>query len=259
MELGRATPLKLAVDAGVGWVCPQQQPCHPPYCGCFNVTFGGATKSVANHVVDLADETVLMDYKKTAAEVYNSAQPYLAYADNHPKYRRIRVGVAVNDPAAKTQPFEVPDETALAALMAAAEPMLRQHPSFAGFAVFANWWYASSMANPAPPSTVWPKGTGVWYLNHSVVLDRDAADSVGWLQWAKSRGISEVYTAPHATNRPLISTPGRAGSVTDDQLFCDFIAEAAKAEYGHIEFQLLSGPPETDKHWFKNCSAANAR
>jgi hypothetical protein len=256
-ELGRAQPLKLAVDAGVGWTCPQQQPCHPPYCGCFNITFGGATKSVADHVVDLADETVLMDYKKNAADVYAAAAPFLHYADGHPQTKRIRVGVAVNDPASKTQPFETPDEAALGALMAAAEPLLRRHSSFAGFAVFASWWYASSLAKPAPPSTVWPRGTGVWYLNHSIVLNPDTAEREAWLRWAKSRGITEVYTAPHATNQPLVSTPGRAGSASDDQRFCDFVQEAAKAEHGGIAFQFLS-VPEADKHWFSNCSAASA-
>ena len=256
-ELGRTKPLKLTVDAGVAWTCPQQQPCHPPYCGCFNVSFGGATKSVANHVVDLSDETVLMDYKTSAADVYQAAAPFLAYADSHPQDKRIRVGVAVNNPAAKPEPYEVADESALAALMTAAEPMLRRHPSFAGFAVFASWWYVSSATKPAPPSTVWPRGTGVWYLNHSIVLNPDSSERVAWLRWAKERGITEVYTAPHATTRPLISTPGRAGSIADDQRFGDFVGEAAKPEYG-IAFQLLSGPPESDKHWFTNCSAANA-
>jgi|EP01044_Picomonas_judraskeda_P002594 hypothetical protein len=255
-ELGRPQPLKLTVDAGVGWTCPQQQPCTPPYCGCFNVTFGGATKSVAKHVIDLADETVLMDYKKNAADVYQAAEPFLVYADSHPQEKRIRVGVAVNDPASKTQPFEVSDEAALGALMAAAEPFLRRHRSFAGFAVFASWWYASSLVKPAPASTTWPRGTGVWYLNHSMVLSPDGRDRVAWLQWAKSRGITEIYTAPHAGDGALISTPGRSGSSADDQRFCDFVAEAAKVDYG-IEIQLLSAP-EADKHWFKNCSAANA-
>ena len=82
-----------------------------------------------------------------------AAAPFLRYADGHPQAKRIRVGVAVNDPASKTQPFETPDEAALGALMAAAEPLLRRHSSFAGFAVFASWWYASSLAKPAPPSS----------------------------------------------------------------------------------------------------------
>ena len=54
--------LKLTVDAGVGWICPQPT-CSPPYCGCINISFGGKNVSVAEHVVDLADKVVLMDYK----------------------------------------------------------------------------------------------------------------------------------------------------------------------------------------------------
>jgi len=53
--------LKLTVDAGVGWICPQPK-CSPPYCGCINISFGRKNVSVAEHVVDLADEVVLMDY-----------------------------------------------------------------------------------------------------------------------------------------------------------------------------------------------------
>jgi hypothetical protein len=49
--------LAVSVDAGIGWVCP------PPGKGCFNLTYNGKTQSVAAHVVDLADEVTIMDYR----------------------------------------------------------------------------------------------------------------------------------------------------------------------------------------------------
>jgi hypothetical protein len=77
-ELHRPQPLKLAADAGVGWVCPQQQPCTPPYCGCFNISFGGSSKSVADHVVDLADETILMDYSTVRSRPFDPSVKCMA-------------------------------------------------------------------------------------------------------------------------------------------------------------------------------------
>ena len=260
-KLGRAQPLRLAVDAGVGWVCPQQQPCTPPYCGCTNMSFNGSTKSVADHVVDIADEIVLMDYKKTAQQVYHYALPFMTYADGHPEGRKtIRVGVAIHNPGSKPQGFEVANEKEMAKLLSDSEQLLRQHRSFGGFAVFGDWWYSASLVKPAPTSTAWPRGTGVWYANHSMISSCDSNDITtcktrdSWLKWAKSRGISEVYIAPHAGNDALISIGGVEGGPVTDKRFCDFVGLAQSA--AGMEVQLMSSPL-TDAHWFLNCSAAN--
>jgi|EP01049_Picozoa_sp_SAG25_P008192 hypothetical protein len=191
---------------------------------------------------------------QTAAAVYKRARPYLGYADSHPRTKRIRVGVAVRNVGSKPPSYAVANETALAHLLAAAAPLLRRHPSFAGFAVFASWWYAESLAQPAPPATVWPRGTGVWYANHSMIVDPDSTSRDAWLTWAKSRGISEVYIAPHAGSVAVVSIPGVEGGPVNDRRFCNFVAQAQK-QYG-IEVQLMSSP-STDAHWLRNCSAAN--
>ena len=78
----------------------------------------------------------------------------------------VRVGVAVHNPASPTkQGYEVADEAALAALMAAAGPTLRQHTSFVGFAVFAEWWqvlapvcfcFPRRSSNVPPLKLPWP-------------------------------------------------------------------------------------------------------
>jgi hypothetical protein len=229
--LGRSggTRLRMAVDAGVGWVCPQTMPCTPPYCGCFNVTWNGQEKSVAEHVVDLSDEVVLMDYTTTVAGVYRNARPYLDIADAHPSARRVRVGVAINNPGAAKNAWETPDEVALAALLTAAEPMMRRHRSFAGFSVYGAWWHLSSQLKPAPPTTVWPAGTGMWYSNHSMITDPDTTARDSWLAWAKVRSIDEMYIAPHATSDALISNPGRAGSVANDARFCEVCEAGGEA------------------------------
>eukprot|EP01050_Picozoa_sp_SAG11_P025887 SAG11_NODE_6003_length_1412_cov_1.342727_2_plen_251_part_01 len=225
-QLKRPTPLKLAVDAGTGWVCPQPSSfCPGPYCGCRNITFNGETKSVASHVVDISDEIVLMDYLTSPQSVYSAALPILQYADTIQKPRCIRVGVAIHSPTGNNNSYEVPDESALAALFTGAEVMLRLHPSFAGFAVFAAWWHDSSMWKPVPAGTRWPRGTGVWYSNHSMILDPDTSTRDAWLAWAESRGITEVYIAPHAPT-PLIE--GSSGGDDGMMRFCDFLAVGSR-------------------------------
>ena len=43
--------------------------------------FAGSTKSVAEHVVDLADDVVLMDYTRDVDSAWQRAEPFLVYAD----------------------------------------------------------------------------------------------------------------------------------------------------------------------------------
>jgi len=259
------------VDAGTGWVCPQPKPCTPPYCGCINITFNGATKSVASHVVDLADEVVLMDYTTSAASVYAHAAPYLDYADRqaaaaaaaaplHSNIRAghystpgsIRVGVAIHNPSQANQSYEVHTETELAALLASAATLLKPHSSFAGFAVFAEWWYAASKADPAPPGTAWPAGTGVWYSNHSMILDPDTAARDHFLAWAASRGIGEMYIAPHAM--PPLVEGASGGSPATNVKFCDFMTVAG-ATYG-IQVQFFSGSYSSDARFMSDCKGS---
>ena len=253
------TRLRMAVDAGTGWVCPQPQPCTPPYCGCVNITFNGDSKSVAEHVVDLADEILPMDYRTTAAAVYAGALPYLKIADAHPADKKIRVGVAIHNPGGGiNNTWEAKNETALAALLNAAAPLLKRHPSFSGFAVFGAWWYAASTGiasagvppNPAPPGTRWPAGTGIWYSNHQMITNATTTDRDRWLKWAKSRNIGEVYIAPHAGADALVSIGGVEGGPVNDARFCEFIRLAGQQGMG---VQLLSDP-KTDEHFLRNCS-----
>ena len=242
-------PLRLAVDTGTGWICPQApSTCPGPYCGCINITFGGATESVAEHVVDLADDVVLMDYTRDPAAALERAAPFLALAEGGGGGCRaaVRVGVAVRDPAKPLQPFEAEDEAALAALLASLSPRLARHPCFAGFAVWAAWWAGL----PPHPGAAWPRRTGLWYGNHSMILAPDPAAADAWIAWAVARNISEVWVAPHAA--PALIEGPSGGSAAGEARFCDFIARAGRSG---ISLQLYSDPAADGRFWGR-CAAA---
>ena len=84
-------PLTLAVDTGTAWACGEE-----PASGCINITYNGKSKPVSQHVIDLSNTAVLMDYTRDPEMVYSRALPYLSYADaladGEP---RVRVGVAI--------------------------------------------------------------------------------------------------------------------------------------------------------------------
>ncbi len=85
------TGMVLSVDAGTAWSCP------PGATTCFNITFHNKTQSVAAHVVDLADVTVVMDYDREPSNVLRRALPYLMHAQNVQKDRSIVIGLAISE------------------------------------------------------------------------------------------------------------------------------------------------------------------
>ena len=220
------------------------------------MSYNGANKSVADHVVDLTNgETILMDYDRDPEAVYRKALPYLEYADSTPD-RMIRVGVAINMPPGVGPPnsWATQNETELAELMAAAQPMLSQHRSFVGYAVFhdGTWypWANASIPGVAPAGTRWPIGTSVWYTNHSMIVDPDPTTLNHWMEWSKARGISQVYIAPHAGDVALIMIPGKEGSLAAEAKFCDFIIKAGTQGLG---VRIEAGTPG-DLRFVKNCA-----
>ena len=237
----KGPPLTLTVDAGTAWSCPAGQ------AGCFNLTFNGTTKSVAEHVVDLTDGVVLMDYDRSPQRVVRRAAPYLSYADS--VGGAVSVGLAIaGPPYNESLSWQTRDEKELAGVMAGSLPALSAHPSFKGFSVFLSaTWGANS--GPAGDALPWPGNTGVWYIDHGLVLDETRR--APWLAWAQTRRIGAVFIAPHAGNRALISIPGKEGSAADDVKFCDFIHQAGAKG---IDVQLLSDPV-LDIAFIRNCSA----
>ena len=249
-------PLKVAVDTGTAWTCPPSPSCKPPACGCINITWNGVSKPVGHHVVDIADESVLMDYARDAEQVYARALPFLRYADSvilAGHIHRVRVGVAITGcvpgapptkPPCQTRAWECRTELELAELMASLEHQLRRHPSFAGFAVFHDAHWFAHWHHPAHIS--WPKDTSVWYLNHSMVVATDPAVRETWLHWAKERSIQHVFSAPHATNVPLLGNPDV------DAKFCEFLVQASTQDLN----VYISGSWTTDYdlEFIKNCT-----
>lgn len=245
--------LTLSVDTGTGWVCEQGQ------TNCFNLTFNGETKSVAEHVVDLADMTVLMDYDRTTGSILRRAEPFLRYADMLDKERSVVIGLAIVEKGSAPAWWQTGNAAELETLMQSSLAALAQYKSFRGFAVFTDDAWASQSNGPRSSTGVfkrWLRGVaggaitlGTWYTNHTMILrDRQAARR--WLAWAAAQGITEVYTAPHASSLPLISIPGKEGSLADDAIFCSFLHEAASM---NVTFQLLSDPM-TDLPFIHNCS-----
>lgn len=239
-------PLTVSVDTGVAWLCPAGA------TNCLNMTWAGASKSVGEHVVDLADEVLLMDYRRDAAAVLAAATPFLRYADGSSGRTVVRVGVAVAAPpapgGAPPASWQTRDESELLALLAATEPALAAHRSFGGFAVFTggNWRAQAAVGPPlaSPPAAK----SGVWYMEHKVALNLTLRAE--WLAWAAERSVDAVYVAPHAGQDALISIPGVEGSPENDKLFCDFIW---LAHAQGVDVQLLSSPA-TDLPFIRNCT-----
>jgi hypothetical protein len=141
--------LTVTVDTGTAWSCPTGR------SGCFNVTYNGTTQSVGDHVIDLADEIVLMDYDRNASRVVERATPFLEYADR--KGGAVSVGLATAGPSGKVATWQTRSESELAAVMRESKPALLKHASFKGFSVFTqgNW-----RMNTGTTQISWPAHTG---------------------------------------------------------------------------------------------------
>eukprot|EP00040_Diaphanoeca_grandis_P016590 m.85801 g.85801 ORF g.85801 m.85801 type:complete len:956 (-) comp25901_c0_seq2:78-2945(-) len=241
--------LKLSVDAGTSWTCPGGA------TGCFNITYANKTQSVGAHVVDLADEVVIMDYDRNATQVYTRALPYLMHADEVNRNsggtttkKTIVVGLAVAAYNSSTPTWwQTASEVELETLMDAVKPMLARHTSWKSFAVFTTQYWRSQQPHSNRTAGTF-HNTSAYYINHTMVL-HDLPARSAWLQWARSRAITDVYIAPHA-NDALISIPGVEGSAADDKTFCDFLGEASSRG---VATWLISNP-ETDLHFLNNCT-----
>lgn len=254
-------PFILSVDSGTSWSCPEDD----GSTACYNVVFQGKNKSVAAHVVDLADEVVLMDYDNNATAVVSRAQRYLKYADSQHRRSVVRVGLALAGYNETVLGWMTANETALEDMMNAIQAPLSRHPSFGGFAVFTDAadpepWRDQSVRHPAPHGTHFIPAAQ-WYVDHTMVLN--TTKRAAWLRWAKTRYVNSVWIAPHATNVDLIEIPGVEGSHADDVAFCDFIQEA---DAQGLDVQLFATPmsligkgaDEIDLRFAINCTLRHA-
>jgi len=231
---GLPVPLKLHVDAGTAWSCPTGSE------GCFNVTYGGVTKSVADHVVDLSDEVLLMDYDRNTSSLYQRAKPYLDCADQIGKEKSISVGVAVASQSESPQSWQTHSEEEMESMMADANPLLHKHASFKQYQVFTDGEWESWNSTKGPV-TFSPAGT--WYMDHAAVLNATLRQE--WLDWAKARAVTAVHIALHAGNLDLL------GTAQSSEQFCEFVKQADSC--CDIDITLY-GVPTQDIAWIRACS-----
>ena len=218
--------LVLSADAGTAWTGAD-----------FNVTVNGTNKLLYQWIADLCDQTVIMDYDRNASNLLVRAAPFLAYADAQVARglrRSVVVGVAVAPPGAPATWWQTANVSELEALVAAVNPALTAHASFAReYAVF----HAGTLFNatnggtePVPPVSIGER-KALWYLVDAWVYDPSAQDA--FLAFARQQKVGLVYDAPHAGSRPHIGA-----DKGDEQLYRAFVQRAGAQG---IDVQFLSG------------------
>ena len=214
--------LLLSADAGTAWTGAD-----------YATTVNGTTKLLSQWLVDLCDESVLMDYDRNASNLLVRAEPYLDYADARPGHAVV-VGVAVATPGAAPTWWQTASAAELEALIAAVDPALRAHPSFNSprprYAVFfAQTLWNATRAAPAP--LIANETKTLWYLDDDWVYNETAR--ADFFAFCRAQNVVAVYDAPHAGNRPHIGA-----APADQALYVDFIHLADAAG---IDVQFLSG------------------
>eukprot|EP01059_Diplonema_ambulator_P010924 TRINITY_DN20939_c0_g1_i1.p2 TRINITY_DN20939_c0_g1~~TRINITY_DN20939_c0_g1_i1.p2 ORF type:complete len:307 (+),score=62.35 TRINITY_DN20939_c0_g1_i1:41-922(+) len=238
-QLAHGAGLTMSADAGTGWVCPGTAEATQ----CVNITYGGKNASVAEHVVDLVDTTVLMDYDTTLEKVTDRAEPYLNYADSVGK--AVVIGLAVVNPGDEKQWWQNANEKDLEDLMGQVFTSMKVHKSFTGTAVFTSGsWYNQSLATPYTGPFYTP--VSMWYIDPSVAYNTTLQQS--WLTFATTRKVSGWYVAPHHGDRPLIG-----GNPQDQQAFCALIKKADALGIDFSFFSSLSDANTQDIPFIRSC------
>eukprot|EP01060_Flectonema_neradi_P032295 TRINITY_DN5104_c0_g1_i1.p1 TRINITY_DN5104_c0_g1~~TRINITY_DN5104_c0_g1_i1.p1 ORF type:complete len:355 (+),score=23.81 TRINITY_DN5104_c0_g1_i1:615-1679(+) len=247
-KVAHGAGLKMSADAGTGWACPGEG--FPPVKSCFNISFGGKNVSVAEHVVDLVDTAVLMDYTPSLKDAQTRAAPYFYYADTIPG-KSVVIGLAIASPTQPRQWFETVDERALLTLMDELASAESHHPSFRGFSVFTSEnWYNNSRASPYKGPYGGP--INMWYIDNDVVFDKDIQDE--WLSWAVSRNITGWYISTHKADRPFIG-----GNHSDEMAFCDFLNRADSLKINFEFFTSLADATALDIPFIRSCEKNGLR
>ena len=214
------TGLRLSADAGTAWTAPE-----------YETTVNGTMRTLAQWLVVLCDEAILMVYDRNATNLLVRAEPYLTYADGL-SGKLITVGVAIATPGSPPTWWQTANTSELEDLIATVDEPLRQHVSFtARYAVFFGATLANaSAAERSPPPTINETKT-LWYLDDDWVYD--AAAQKAFFNFAAAQNIVEVYDAPHAGSRPHIGA-----NAVDQAAYAEFI----KIAHGRgIDVQFLSG------------------
>jgi hypothetical protein len=179
------TGLVLSVDTGA---CVE--------ASCINISWGGVSKRAHEHVIDIVNESVVMDYVNTASGAVSyggrGASWLLEYASTFTPPRPVRLGLAVREPGAPSTWWQANSITALDALLTAVLPLAQAFHSFDGLAVFHTaLWQASAKAGPPSPSgnpgrgKNGRRGLAGWYVPPEAIFN-DTSQQLAFLQWAKA-------------------------------------------------------------------------
>jgi hypothetical protein len=224
------TGLILSADAGTAWVTSP----------LWNVTVNGTDKCLFEWVVDLCNETIIMDYDRNSTNLLVRAAPYLAYADARVAEglnKSITVGVAIAPPGAPSTWWQTASLAELTALVHAANPSLESHASFSSrFAIFyASTLFNSSQAAPCPACS-FTEPRALWYVDDDWVYDAGAQSA--FFDFACAQHVVQLYDAPHAGSRPHIGA-----NPADEALYRSFVEAAGTRG---IDVQFMSGLNDFD-------------
>eukprot|EP01052_Picozoa_sp_SAG31_P032191 SAG31_NODE_3505_length_4187_cov_2.714286_2_plen_304_part_00 len=223
------TGLTLSVDTGA---CAEST--------CFNLTWNGVSKRGEQHVIDIVNESVVMDYTRDAASAVSyegrGAKWLLSYASTFTPPRQVRLGLAVRDPGANSTWWQADNISALDALMHRVQALASSFPSFDGLAVFHTelWWAASRAAAPKRGlldasrrslGQSWPARQNLagWYIPPEAVFNGTYLQ-LDFLHWAKAANISVLYSQ-NWVGLPT-SIPG---VLNNTDAFCSFAQMAHRA------------------------------
>jgi hypothetical protein len=227
------TGLVLSVDTGA---CAASAP-------CFNVSWGGASKQVHEHVIDTVNESVVMDYVDSASAAVSyegrGAAWLLSYASTFDPPRPVRLGLAVREPGAPRTWWQADNISALDALLAGVMPLAEKFRSFDGLAVFHTaLWRASALAGPPSPSG--NPGRGLrrlagWYVPDEAIFN-GTYQQLEFLRWAQATNISLLYAQNYVGNS--VAIPGVSNNTA---AFCSFIQMAHRAG---VDVHLFGALPQ---------------
>eukprot|EP01050_Picozoa_sp_SAG11_P016818 SAG11_NODE_2343_length_3489_cov_2.504720_1_plen_302_part_00 len=220
------TGLSLSVDTGA---CVDT--------GCFNLTWNGVSKRAEHHIIDIVNESVVMDYVRTAPDAVSwdgrGAKWLLSYAATFDPPRQVRLGLAIRAPNAPPTWWQANNISALDHLMGQVVALASPFSSFDGLAVFhTELWWAASLAGASTSLPPMP-GIGGWYVPPEAIFN-GTYWQLKFLHWAAASHIAVLYS------QDFVGLPDALPGVQNNtEAFCEFAQMAHRAR---IDLQVIATP-----------------
>ena len=219
------TGLLLSADAGTAWTGVP----------VWNVTVDGTNKVLSEWLVDLCNETIIMDYDRNATNLLVRAAPYLDYADtlvSQGNNKSVTVGVAISAPGDTPTWWQTESIKELESLIATVSPTLMSHASFGGrYAIFTGSTLMNNSATAPCPACAYAEQKTLWYVDDAWVYNVSVQSA--FFDFACQQHVVQLYDAPHAGNRPHIGA-----NPADEALYRSFVESA---DTRGIDVQFFSG------------------